>query len=343
MTPKLVFTLQGIALLTLAACAPLPDRSNSASELSLAEPVHLADLEIDEVFGKFALLQTIEFPDLSLGVNLRFLGDLTADQYVDVYVYPVYLPDMLSLGNALEFEQMQLDLSIDEAWDLPEDSSSALIRAYQPKGLGPGAFGLLSARPVSRNGQDYETFSFLMIRDDSYLKIRKSVEIDNGFSVNDFELLIDQVTQAVRLRAGARTRADYKLVVTASTVVHAAAGEPCVLGAWMMYGIKLISLLQDQRYLNTLDREVELKQTMIDYWIESRNNPERSTCESDYLSQLNRVAKAGFLKEHVFEAYGRPYWALTDDLRVRDYLLWARDALDADLPARESGLLVRWK
>ncbi len=168
-----------------------------------------------------------------------------------------------------------------------------------------------------------------------------SVDALEDFPVESFEAVVDGAIGAISFRD--RVPGDLGIVITGSTVMGAAEGQSCLLAAWLIYGVKLTALIREQQYLNTLEREVSARKTVIDFWNEKEESPDSPPCESRYMDQLSLVSAAGFLSEHVFHQYGRPYWSVTDGLRIREYLEWARDNLSDYDPVHFPGILVSWK
>jgi len=200
---------------------------------------------------------------------------------------------------------------------------------------------LLSVKAVAREGKDYRTHSFLAIQNDAIFKIRMSVDAADEFPIDSFQTVIDGAFGAISFRD--RAPKDLGVVITASTVMEAANGQPCLLGAWMMYGVKLTALIREQQYLNTAEREASARKTAIDFWNSREEKPNSTPCDSTYMDQLSLVSATGFLPEHIFHQYGRPYWRATEELRIGEYLEWARDNLTDYTPIRSPGIFVMWK
>ncbi|MBB6088177.1 hypothetical protein [Wenzhouxiangella marina] len=340
MTRRILAAMQAASLLFLASCASAPPKSNEGDALNLAEPVRLDELEIADTFGDFGLGDLFEYDEAGLGVQIRYLDKAPSDRYVDVYVYPIHLPDGLSLADVLEFEQYSLDRNLMQAWDEPQGRPAALIRRYQPRSQDPSAAGLLSARTVAREGRDYRTHTFLSIMNDAILKVRMSVDSSQDFPLEAFERIVDGVSAAIRFRD--RPTRELSIVITPVALEVASQGQSCMLGAWLGYGMQLTAELGEQHYLNDLERELSARRMAMHLW-NVVNESDQGPCESNYMTQLELVASAGFLAEHVFHYYGRPYWGMTEDLRLEEYFDWARDQLRDYTPIPSPGILIRWK
>lgn len=339
-TATFVFFLATVVL-ALPSCAPVPVQSGGEPEVLFADPIVVDDLHVEETFGDFGLADIVEFEEAQYGVQLRYLSKASTVDYVDVYVYPLYQSEMVSLADALEYELYRLNAEIDQAWDEPQREPSALTRSYYPRFQGDSPGGLLSVRTVGREGNDYRTHSFLTIYNDAILKVRMSVDAGEVFPIESFEAIVDGVYGAINLQD--RVPRELGVVVAGHMVMEASEGQSCVLAAWLIYGLKLTAEIGQQHYLNTVEREASARKVAIDFWSDKEEKPDDQPCESRYMDQLSLVSSAGFLSEHVFHHYGRPYSTMTDELRVREYLEWARVNLGDYAPVHSPGILVNWK
>ncbi len=137
-----VLFLAAVALF-LPSCAPVSMQSGGEPEVLFADPIAFDDLEVDETFGEFGLADIVEYEDDQYGLQLRYLSKASTEHYVDVYVYPLHQSELVSLADALEYEQYRLNAEIDHAWDEPQGEPSSLIRTYYPRTQGVSPGGLL--------------------------------------------------------------------------------------------------------------------------------------------------------------------------------------------------------
>jgi hypothetical protein len=79
---------------------------------------------------------------------------------------------------------------------------------------------------------------------------------------------------------------------------------------------------------SSFDCELTARRLLADAWRENAG----LIASDAYLDDLLTVAEAGYLEEHVAAEFSQHRWSLPDDLKLRDYRRWKRQALPGHAP-----------
>ncbi len=117
-------------------------------------------------------------------------------------------------------------------------------------------------------------------------------------------------------------------------------GKEAVSAAWLAYGLKRVlwyekgffkNFPNEKNYRYTSQEELEARSSQVKVWIELSQAD--SSLKDKYLDELSLVYKNDFLGEYVFFYFNRPEWKVNENLRMDDFIKWAKENIPEHKPA----------
>jgi hypothetical protein len=289
----------------------------------------------------FTLENVEDYDAHELGFCLKYRSAEHPEIRADVFVYPIELPDLVSLSHVMELENSGLESEIAlVAQTYDQVVGLVTVESYTPQGGGILLPGLLGYREITQVDRTLQSYSFLTVNKNLFLKLRMTLPDFTETEARDrFRLFLDSVSSSLKARVAPRRKLG--IVVTRTTTDNASAGNSCALSSSIGYGVSMLISLNKNEYLDTFQRELAARETALDVWEELLAKPE-SDCTSTAFSTLSRARAAGFLPEYIWEAYRRDYWLPPKSLETSRFIDWARTELPKHDPIQPPGILVRW-
>lgn len=326
------------ALFAVSCASSLPPTEPA---YSLSDPIESSSFRIPSTLAGFQVYSISQYPDPELGfqVKLRFSSD--SKILADIYVYPVLLPDLMSLADMLDFEQEKLEEGIRYvSATKDQESTDPILTTYVPPKDGLLPAGYYGIRTIEGPRFQATSHSFLTLNHDLYFKVRITVPIDSSLPSSRVTGLIDALSESVPPPAR-RTR-KLSVVVTRTTHDFAAEGNVCALSAWILYGVAMQEAVASGKYLGSFDRELTARSAALDYWDRESREPREKACESLALSSMSKSREHGFLREYVWSAYRQRHWLQPPNLELEAFDEWAQSNLSEHDPIVFPGVLIRW-
>lgn len=325
-------------MLLLAGCATPGLPGSSASDFSIPA----------EVAG-FRLESEHDFPDRALGFMARYVPAQGSGIVADVFVYPVLVPEMFSLADALDAGQAQLEhdvLVLAPAHGLYEKIELRSRISHRLDLGGSSLGGIWSYFDAVEQGYEIGSTAFLAIRGPHYYKLRGRYLREHRAEA---EAALDRFLHELLPALQPREPEPGKLgvVVTRTTWELAGHDVACAAIAWGIgYGSEMASALAQGEYLDSFERELRARAKALELWQHGKREGSQSfpaeSCVDSSLDAMLEVRDAGFLREYVWSNYAKDYWERPPGLRLDAYLKWSRAELPEHDVVPEPGVVVRY-
>ena len=333
-------------LAALAGCAGLacshPPPTGEPLSYELSRVVTPDQLEIPETLPGFERVGIHVYDEPALGLQIRYRHDEPSDARLDLFVYPIALPELFSLADVLDATQQGLmsDVAL-AASTRGQTVGPVQVAAYTPRPGGLFPPGLRSDWELLRGAEAERSHAFVTVRHDLLFKLRMSYpngEPGSATSRDLFEDFLEGLSQSIR-SLEPDTREALHVVVTATTM-EVAGNSACALSAWMGYGVALLHAVNEGQYLNTLQRETSARELAVKLW-DNQSRESDSDCANPALEAQSAALAAGFLREYVWTEHRVEHWEAPGDLALGAYRSWAAENLPEHVPVFP-GVLVRW-
>ncbi len=313
-----------LMLLLLSACASTPQKPQQTFF-----PVNQADVLLPATPAAFVKGDVHVYPQPELGYAIRYAPSSGADAHLDVYIYPLVLPQEFSLADALEghFNSALKEISM--------ANPSAQVKNISVLGgaeAGVKTAALKATVELYAQGSQ-KSFLYLTVLDDVLIKARFTEKTSGGLEkqVDEFFLTLMKDTHFAN-------PASHKHPYSQTILVGGAMAqeEP---GSFMTYALGYLMGMQKSieqgSYLNTFERELNAVDSGLALTAEAMAGKQKENKPSEpakiypnaQIAQMVKIQKAGFLREYVWELMRRPYWQQPSDLKLNACKAWMQTNL----------------
>ncbi len=317
--------LIALLLLVLTACAATPQKPKQ-----VFFPVTPSEVLLPAPKAAFVRGETHIYPQPELGYAVRFHPADGADAHLDVFIYPLVLPEGFSLADALEGH---FNAALEDVLSLEPGAKlkNVGIFALQPS---PSKGSGLKAEVEFYAQGNQRSLLYLGALDNVLIKVRFTEKSSGALAAR-----VDEFVQDLLQQTRFANPAAHQHPLTHTILVGAGiyAEEP---GEFLRFAIGYLKSMQEAIeqgfYLNTFEREYAAVSTGLDF-VPSTGEKKTSVAVNPQaqLPKLIAVQQAGFLREYVWEFMRRPYWQPPQLLKLAEFKLWR----DANLAGHEG--LVR--
>ena len=304
--------LIALLLLVLTACAATPQKPQQ-----VFFPVTPSEVLLPAPKATFVRGETHIYPQPELGYAVRFHPADGADAHLDVFIYPLVLPEGFSLADALEGH---FNSALEDVLSLESGAKLKNVGIFaQQSSLSKGS-GLKAEVEFYAQGNQ-RSLLYLGVLDDVLIKVRFTEKSSGALAARVDEFVHDLLQQTRFANPVA-----HQHPLTHSILVGAGsyAEEP---GEFLRFAIGYLQSMQESLeqgfFLNTFEREytavnsgLNLAQSAAEKKTDLPVNPQAQ------LPKIIEVQRAGFLREYVWEFMRRPYWQQPHSLNLAEFKLW---------------------
>lgn len=294
----------------------------------------------EEVEG-IRLASVSDYDEYEAGAQLHYEDPQTPGLVADVFVYPVVAGGNVSLEHALGDQVDGVLAELDQAVE------QKYLQAVELEELGmreDAAGRYLRARMrMHDQAGTLDSLAFVSMRRGYFVKLRVSARLQER---EKFAARADAFARAVMTQITVDQpnlgKLDVRVYFTRGTLA-AAQEDRNAFGAWLAHAVQLRERLLAHQFLLDLDDVVTARRAMVSKWRElSDTRPlEAGKQPSVYMQELERVEKAGFMREYVW-SFGRPrYWSEPADLRLPEFERWRAVALAGHRYDAKGDVLIR--
>lgn len=305
----------------LSACASTQQRPQQQFF-----PVTQADVVLPAPPADFIEEGVHVYDQPQLGYSVRYKPTSGADAHLDVYIYPLVLPEKLSLADAQEGYFMSGVKDISQTQPSAQIKTVSVLADTNANNQNAALKGTVEIGPN-------RSLLYLTIKDDVVIKARFTEKSTGGL-----EKLVDKfflkLSQEIRFtNPASRKHPLSKTILIGSALNQEDPGK--YLGYALGYMQSLLLALESGKYLNTFEREYTAVSAGLDLaekLKDDKKKPEptaqpEKTYPNAQIAQMLAIRKAGFLREYVWDKMRVEYWGQPADLKLEDYKTWMQSNL----------------
>lgn len=325
--------LIALLLLVLTACAATPQKSQQ-----VFFPVNPSEVQLPVPAAAFVQGETHVYPQPELGYAVRYHPADGADAHLDVFIYPLILPEGFSLADALEGH---FNSALEDMLSLEPGAKVKNVGIFaQPPS--PSKAGGLKAEVEFYAQGNQKSLLYLGVLDDVLIKVRFTEKSSGALAVRADEFVRD-LFQQTRFTHSAAHQHPFTHTILAGPEMYAE-GPGEFLGFAIGYLKSMQESIKQGFYLNTFEREYAAVSAGLNFvqLMGEKKAPAPASPQAQ-LPTIIEVQRAGFLREYVWEFMRRPYWQQPQPLKLAEFKLWRDGNLAGHKGLLKPPVLIGWQ
>jgi hypothetical protein len=329
-------------LFALVACARTP----AAPKLE-SETVDVEGFVVPRAADDFRLVDTHAYEPREMGTSVQYDTFYVPEARIDLYLYPVVVPDLFSLASVLHEAQRIVVEGVERvAANRSHPARLETQRLEAVPGVAPPLVGIHAVFDLTDDtGRQWRSHSFLAIRGRHFLKVRFTYAAETeAVGAPAFERFLASVVSPVA-QSPAGDPVAVATTVTRTTLV-ASHDNTCAAAAWIVYGARIADAVGRGEFADTFEREFQARSTALVAWEKLKQvgapHP-KDPCVDASLDAMLQARKLGLFDEYVWHYYAKPYWDAPPDLDLPAFAAFEKRALAGHDPVLEPGIVVRFK
>ena len=333
-------------LFAVVACARQPAPPKFATKLT-SETIDVEGFVVPRTADDFEFIDTHAYEPREMGTSVHYQTFYVPEARIDLYLYPVIVPDLFSLAHVLNEAQRAVVSDIERTDTARNLGVRLATQTLEPApGVTPPLVGIHAVFELTEEtGRVWRSHSFLAIRGRHYLKVRFSYPVETeAVAAPAYDRFLARVVAAVAASpAGDPVPVGLTITRTTEAASH---GNTCAAAAWVAYASRIAEAIGRGEFADTYERELAARGKALEAWQElKQRDPARvgDRCVDASLDAMLAAQKLGLLDEYVWHYYAKPYWVAPADLDLGAFAAFQRRALVGHDPVLEPGVVVRFK
>jgi len=323
-----------IASFTLTGCVPKSQVREEVPEKYF--PLNSAELSLPEKADVYSRMQVAGYADPRLGVSVNYASSEPGVK-IDVFVYPVVVPELYSLAdmNELAFRQSVSDVQSvtpgAEIQEVVEFSGDFEGKRYEA----------LKARLKLDGSIKADSFVYVGMVKDAYVKIRFTSAQALTEKV-DPDRFARQILTGISFNQPDKHTHPLHVIITRGTY-DLTKGVQSALGFTILLGVQLREQIARGHFLDSFQREYAVWDNAYATWKKVPEKAEAQPSAITFVDALRDVQDAGYMREYIWNYFRRPYWTQPDGLRMTDFKVWAETHLSGHIAPVNHGIVIAWE
>ena len=334
-------------LFALVACARPPAAPKVAAKLK-SESIDVEGFVVPRAAEDFQLLDTHAYERRELGTSVQYGTFYVPEARIDLYLYPVIVPELFSLASVLHEAQRAVVADVERvAADRHETVQMTAQRIESVPGVAPPLQGIDTEFEFTEaKGLRGHSHAFIAIRGRHFLKVRFTYAAENeAVGAPAFERFLASVVALVA-QSPAGDPAPVGTTITRTTIV-ASRDNQCALEAWIVYGASLMEALGRGEFADTFERELAARSRAVAAWEtlkqEGAGKLPPSQCVDPSLDAMLMARNLGLFEEYVWRYYAKPYWSEPPGLDHAAFAAFEKASLAGHDPVLQPGVVIHFQ
>lgn len=329
-------------LLALSGCArsaPVQRATPVRDETLVVEGFHFprrADI--------FRLEEAFPLESREAGWQVRYGSFEIPSLRADLFVYPIVVPELLSLAKVLDEQQRAMVAEI-EAMALQNDMASVITQQHSltVPGSAPRIDGIHTVFQMQQADTPLVSHAFLTALGRHYVKVRFSYPREvEAVATRAFERFLGAALAAAAWSGDAAPALSLLIVKPQPDT------SVCTSVVWGLgYGTVMLEWVDKGTYLDSFDRELAARSKALEIWNlikqgKLENATQAGDCDADSLDAMIEAQERGLFEEYVWRYFAKPYWHEPMALDREAFARFEKSRLVNHDPVFETGAVVRY-